>query len=97
MAEFCHSLEGRRLTVLLGRCRSYGGTTPYLPVLELLRHFCGLTEADSPEVSIAKVHHQLQAVGLASEGWAPMLLHFLGLQEATLLTALSPEARKAVS
>ena len=42
VAEFCHSLEGRRLTVLLGRCRSYGGTTPYLPVLELLHHFCGL-------------------------------------------------------
>jgi predicted ATPase len=96
VAEFCHSLEGRRLTVLLGRCRSYGGTTPYLPVLELLRHFCGLTETASPEVSIAKAHHQLQAIGLASEGWAPVLLHFLGLQEeATPLTALSPEARKS--
>jgi predicted ATPase len=96
VTEFCHSLEVRRLAVLLGRCRSYGGTTPYLPVLELLRHFCGLTETDSPEVSIAKVHHQLQAVGLAPEGWAPVLFHFLGLQEeATPLTALSPEARKA--
>ena len=96
VAEFCHRLEGRRLTVLLGQCRSYGGTTPYLPVLELLRHFCGLTEADAPEVSRAKVHYQLQAIGLASEEWAPVLLHFLGLQEdATLLTALGPEARKA--
>src|SRR5262249_2368128 len=26
MAEFCHSLEERRLTALLGRCRSYGST-----------------------------------------------------------------------
>jgi predicted ATPase len=95
VAEFCHSLEGRRLTVLLGQCHSYGGTTPYLPVLELLRHFCGLTAADSPEVSITKVHHQLQAIGLASEEWAPELLHFLGLQEDTNPpTALSPEARK---
>jgi predicted ATPase len=65
-------------------------------VLELLRHFCGLTEREPPEVSIAKVHHQLQAIGLASEGWTPVLLHFLGFQEeATPLTALSPEARKA--
>jgi adenylate cyclase len=96
VAEFCHRLERRRLTMLLGRCRSYGGTTPYLPVLELLRHCCGLTEADAPEVSIAKVHHQLQAIGLASEEWAPVLLHFLGLQEnATPLPALSSEARKA--
>jgi predicted ATPase len=96
VSEFCHSLEGRRLSVLLGRCRSYGGTTPYLPVLELMRHFCGLTEADSPEVSIAKVHRQLQAIGLALEEWAPVLLHFLGLQEdATHLAAFGPEARKA--
>jgi len=95
VAEFCHSLQGRPLTVLLGRCRSYGGTTPYLPVLDLLQNFCELTEADAPEVSITKVHRQLQAVGLASEVWAPVLLHFLGLQEATPLTALSPEARKA--
>jgi len=43
-------------------------------VLELLRHFCGLTEIDSPEVSVAKVHHQLQVVGLAPEEWAPELL-----------------------
>jgi predicted ATPase len=94
--EFCHSLEGRRLTVLLGHCRSYGGTTPYLPVLELMRHFCGLTETAPPEVSLAKVHNQLQAIGLAPEGWGPVLLHFLGLQEeATPLTAYSPEARKA--
>src|SRR5262245_14650214 len=54
MAEFCHSLEGRRLIVLLGRCRSYGGTTPSLPVLALLRHLCRLTAADAPEVSIVK-------------------------------------------
>jgi predicted ATPase len=65
-------------------------------VLELLRHFCGLTAAEAPEVSRTKVHHQLQALGLASEGWAPELLHFLGLQEeAAPLTALAPEARKA--
>ena len=97
VAEFCHSLEERRPMVLLGHCRSYGGTTPYLPVLELLRRFCGLTETDAPEVSLANVHHQLRAIGLApEEGWGPVLLHFLGLQEeATPLTALSPEARKA--
>jgi predicted ATPase/DNA-binding winged helix-turn-helix (wHTH) protein/class 3 adenylate cyclase len=96
VTEFCHSLEERRLTMLCGRCRSYGGTTPYLPVLALLRHFCGLTEADAPEVSRAKVHHQLQAMGLASEEWAAVLLHCLGIQEeATPLTTLSPEARKA--
>jgi predicted ATPase len=96
VTEFCRSLEERQLSVLLGRCRSYGGTTPYLPVLELMRHFCGLTEADSPEVSLAKVHRQLQALGLALEEWAPVLLHFLGLQDdATRLAAFGPEARKA--
>src|SRR5262249_31835696 len=46
--EFRHSLGRRRLTYLRGRCLSYGSTTPYLPVLDLLRHSCGITETDRP-------------------------------------------------
>jgi len=35
--EFCRSLRGRQVTYLAGRCVSYGSTTPYLPILDLLR------------------------------------------------------------
>ena len=94
--EFRRSLGGRRLVYRAGRCLSYGSTTPYLPVLDLLRHHCGTTDADGPEDITAKIHRSLQALGMAPEMWAPVLLHLLGLEEGTnSLAVLSPEARKA--
>src|SRR5215831_10633822 len=62
--EFRQSLEGKRLIYLTGRCLSYGSTTPYLPVLELLRHNCGIMDTDRPEEITAKVHHALQDVAM---------------------------------
>ena len=87
---------GKRLTYLTGRCLSYGSTTPYLPVLEILRHNCGITETDRPEDITAKVHRALQEVDMAPAEWAPVLLPLLGVQEEPdAFAALSPEARKA--
>ena len=94
--EFHQSLEGKRLTYLTGRCLSYGSTTPYLPVLDVLRHNCGIMETDRPEDITAKVHRALQEVDMAPEEWAPVLLPLFGVQEETNQSAaLSPEARKA--
>src|SRR5262249_45930750 len=94
--EFRQSLAGQRLLYLAGRCLSYASTTPYLPVLDILRHTCGITESDRPEEITAKVHHALQDVAMAPDARAPVLLHLLGGPEETdPVTALSPEARKA--
>ncbi len=76
--EFRRSLGRRRLTYRAGRCLSYGSTTPYLPVLDLLRHHCGITDTDGPEDITAKIHRSLQEVDMAPETWAPVLLHLLG-------------------
>jgi class 3 adenylate cyclase/DNA-binding winged helix-turn-helix (wHTH) protein len=96
LAEFHHSLQGRHLRCHYGRCLSYGQTTPYLPVLDLLRHFCGLTAADSPEGLTAKIHHKLREVGVAPEEAAVYLLALLGVETGTAeLAALAPEVRKA--
>jgi predicted ATPase len=93
--EFRHSLGRRRLAYRAGRCLSYGNTTPYLPVLDLLRHHCGITGTDGPEDITAKIHRSLQELDMAPEMWAPALLHLLDLQEGTdALAVLRPEARK---
>lgn len=93
--EFRLHMHGKPLTFLDGRCLSYGRSIPYLPVLDLLRHNCGITEADSPEVIIAKIHSSFQEVGMTPEKWAPYMLHLLGIQEGTeTLSVLSPEAIK---
>jgi class 3 adenylate cyclase/DNA-binding winged helix-turn-helix (wHTH) protein len=89
--EFRRSLGRRRLTYRAGRCLSYGTTTPYLPVLDLLRHHCGITDTDGSEDITAKIHRSLQEVEMAPETWAPVFLHLLGLEGGTnLLAALRP-------
>jgi predicted ATPase len=94
--ELRQSLEGKRLIYLTGRCLSYGSTTPYLPVLELLRHNCGIMETDRAEDIAAKLYRSLQEVDMAPDEWAPVLLPLFGIQEETHQSAaLSPEARKA--
>ena len=71
--EFRWQVRERQYTYLTGQCVSYGRATPYLPLLDLLRHAWGLTEADGTETLTAKVHRGLQAVGMAPDTWAPPL------------------------
>jgi DNA-binding NtrC family response regulator/predicted ATPase len=94
--EFRRSLEGRRLTYLRGRCASYGHATPYLPVLDLLRHHCGITDADDPEAVDAKLRSRLQAVGVPPDEWAPYLIRLLGgATEPEWMAVLSPQTIRA--
>jgi predicted ATPase len=72
---------------------SYGEATPYLPLCDLLRHACGLTEADSPAAVTANVQQYLQALGLAPAEAAPLLLPLLGVSNgAARLVGRSPQA-----
>jgi class 3 adenylate cyclase len=94
--EFRRRLTGRQLSYLRGRCLSYSSATPYFLVLDLLRHNCGMTDADSPEAVTAKVQRALQEVEMAPDEWAPYLIRLLGLEAGTdQLAMLSPQAIKA--
>ncbi len=73
---------GAEATWLEGRCLSYGGTIPYLPVLDLLRGACGVVEVDPPERAADKVRATLESLGLDPVERAPLVLHLLGLKEA---------------
>jgi predicted ATPase len=96
MYEFRGRLARRRQTYLAGRCLSYGSSTPYLSVLDILRHHCGITDADKPEAIQAKVRLSLQEVHMVPDDWAPYLLQLLGAPEVTdRLATLSPQAIKA--
>jgi transcriptional regulator with AAA-type ATPase domain/tetratricopeptide (TPR) repeat protein len=77
--EFRQRLRGRRVTWLEAHCVSYGGTMPYLPLLELLRRGCRLDDRDSPELIAQKVRHSLEVLGIEPDE-APYLLQFLGVK-----------------
>jgi class 3 adenylate cyclase len=54
--EFRQRLHDQQVTYLEGRCLSYGSSIPYHPLIDVLRHHCGISESDSPEAITEKVH-----------------------------------------
>jgi class 3 adenylate cyclase/tetratricopeptide (TPR) repeat protein len=94
--EFHQLQRERPVTFLEGRCLSYGRRIPYLPVLDILRQGCGITETDTPEAIAQKVDWALSDIGVDAAEAAPYLLHLLGLKEGTeALATLSPQAIKS--
>jgi len=93
--EFRRSLAARQITYLEGRCLSFGGSVPYLPIVDVVRANCGIVDTDPPEVVSQRVRFGLQEVGLDADRHAPYVLHLLGLGERTALGQLSAEAVKS--
>ena len=91
--EFQHRLHEKRVTYLEGRCVSYGSTIPYHPLIDILRHNCGISETESPETIIEKVRFALQEVAMDVEESAPYLLQLLSVRAGTARIApFPPEA-----
>jgi DNA-binding NtrC family response regulator/tetratricopeptide (TPR) repeat protein len=81
--EFRQSLGSDQVTYLEGRCLSYGTPIPYLPVLDLIRAVCRITEADDAGGSAEKIRGALGLAGMDPGKFAPYLLHLLGYKEGT--------------
>ena len=77
--EFAQHLAEEPATYIEGHCLSYGRGTPYLPVLDLLRQLCGITDADNPETASAKVYRCLEGIDTDIADDAPYLLDLLGV------------------
>src|SRR5262249_13657149 len=96
LAEFACSLDGQPVTYCAGHCLAYGSTTPYLPVLALLRQRCGIIDGDAPDVITARVQQALKEGDLVPDEAGPVLLRLLDIPvEMASLAALSPAALKA--
>jgi DNA-binding NtrC family response regulator/tetratricopeptide (TPR) repeat protein len=92
--EFRQLLAGRDVDCLEAHCLSYGGTVPYLPVLDVVRWLARVAETETPEVTADKVRRALNELGLDGAGLAPHLLHLLGIKDDTEGLAVSHEALK---
>ena len=93
--EFQQYLRGQSVAYVEGQCLSYGQAIPFGPVLDLLRHHCGMTQADTPETVTAKVRLTLHTAGMDPEEGAPYVCQLLGLTVGSdRLASLSPEVRR---
>jgi transcriptional regulator with AAA-type ATPase domain/tetratricopeptide (TPR) repeat protein len=94
--EFRESLAGKGVLCLEGQCHSHGAAVPYLPILDVLRAACGITEGDSPAVMADKARTTLLEAGMDLLETAPYLLHLLDIeQDAERFAALSSDVTKA--
>ena len=95
--EATRAMAGRSeaITVLEGRCVSYGSLVPYLPLVDLLRAYCGVLETDPPAAVRHAIDQAVRTNALPADAGA-WLLRLLGVvDETAALEALSPEAVKA--
>lgn len=94
--EFYQHLDLGQVTYIEGHCLSYGSTTPYFAVLDVLRQVWGLAEHDPPEAVIAIVRAGFEQAGVSPDEGTMYLLQLLGVQDGQeALAHLSPDAIKA--
>jgi predicted ATPase/class 3 adenylate cyclase len=77
--EFRRTLEGQAVTWLEGRCVASGQSTPYLPILEVLRANFQIEEGDNPLQTDEKLRHGTRQIDARLESILPFLRELFGL------------------
>jgi class 3 adenylate cyclase/tetratricopeptide (TPR) repeat protein len=93
LAELRRSLAAERLTVLEGRCLSYGSAVPYIPLTDIVRANCGIADGDSPADVEAKISFGLAELEIDPGPRTALLLRMMGLHDDGA-DDLTPEAVK---
>lgn len=79
LQEFGRTLEGADVSVLRGRCQSYGNATAYLPFLDMVRETLGITHEDPDADDIRTAQQQLAALASGLTDFLPLYLHLLSI------------------
>lgn len=95
VAEFLRSLDDDACTVVYGRCQSHGEHTPGLPLLDLLRQWWRIDEADTVATVAAKAAAALRDAGVATDAGEPLLRLLGAITDAAAARALSPQELRA--
>ncbi len=93
--ELRNGIPSGSLEWVEGTCVPYGQSTPYLPVVDIVRALLGLTDADPEREMDRKLTARLGELGLDPDRIGQALRYFLsiGLTEEGL-AALAPQERK---
>lgn len=77
--EFRHSLDRDRITVLEGRCQTYGVDIPYNPMVNALRRGLNLQEEDHLDRLKEKAVFNIRNIDPNLEPYIPHFLHILSI------------------
>jgi class 3 adenylate cyclase/tetratricopeptide (TPR) repeat protein len=94
-AEFLGHCRAQGLSVLEGRGVAHGKAIPMLPILELWRAYYGITEADTPERTRAKISGRLLAMDQSYGEDLPIIFDLFGVPDpVNPAPAIDPEQRQ---
>src|SRR5262245_42223950 len=98
-SRLCHELteraRARGVRVHSAHCVAHGKMIPFLPVLELMRDFFGITEQDGDEAARRKIAGTLLLLDQALTDALPLVFDFLGVADpADPPLRMEPEARQ---
>jgi adenylate cyclase len=93
--EFLERCRARGLRVLEGRCVAHGKTLPFLPILEVMRSYYGITEQDDDRSTREKVAGRMLLLDESYRDVLPLIFDFLGVPDPERgAPLLPPEARQ---
>ena len=93
--EFAHSRHTQGWTVLESASVSYGKATPYFPVIDLLKRYSHVEEADDARTRSARVTGQVLTLDAALQDTVPALLALLdALPDDSPFLQLDPPQRR---
>lgn len=95
LEELRRGLSSDQVCYLEGHCFPYGTNTPYLPLVELVRGLCEISESQDAAEASARIRSRLGQTEITAETEL-LALELLGIPtEHEALSRLSPQARRA--
>jgi class 3 adenylate cyclase/tetratricopeptide (TPR) repeat protein len=94
LEELKPMLRARGYLLIEGAGFAYGKTRAYLPLIEMLKRYCGISDQDPPTAYGEKLHATLAAVDASLTTYVPIFLDLLGVDSGNAEVArLSGEAK----
>ena len=95
--EFLARRRNEGVEVLEARCAAHGQMIPYLPVLDLLRSYFGVTDQDSDQAAREKIAGRILLIDDEMKGMLPHIFDFLGVPDpGRPVPTLEPQQRRAM-
>ncbi len=79
--EFAAYCRAAGMRVIEGRCAPYGKNVPLLPILQIFRHYYGITEQDSDQSAREKIAGHLLALDEGYREVLSVLFEFFGVPD----------------
>lgn len=93
--EFVEKAQRDGVPVLTGHCLPHGSMIPFHPVLEVLRAYFGIEDADSPKTAREKIAGRMLLLDDSMRANLPLVFDFLGVPDPDRpVPPMDPEPRR---